>query len=73
MADDIDRANALIDIELDMALGKMRQNAMNSQEGAEFCSECGDKMLAERRKLGFKLCVPCAQESERKKSLYAEY
>lgn len=73
MADEIDLANSLIDTAVNRALDKIRQNASVGQEGAEFCIECGEKMLTERKELGFKLCVPCAQESERRKSLYADY
>lgn len=73
MADEIDLANDLIDVEVSRALSKLRQGAAISALGSEFCDECGDEMPEERRKLGFKLCVPCASETERRKSLYAEY
>jgi RNA polymerase-binding transcription factor DksA len=33
--------------------------------------ECGDDIPLGRMKLGFKLCVPCAEEIERKKHLFA--
>jgi RNA polymerase-binding transcription factor DksA len=72
MADEIDLANDLIANEVSRALSKIRQNSVD-REGSEFCIECGDKMMPERRQLGFKLCVPCAQESERRKSLFADY
>lgn len=72
MADDIDYANALIDSEVSRALSKLRQqNAYVS--GVKFCTECGDAIPPERQKLGFKFCVPCASEGERRKSLFAEY
>ena len=73
MADEIDVANDLIDSEVSRALHKIRQNAGKTAKGADFCFECGDKMPAERQKLGFTFCVPCASESERRKSLYADY
>lgn len=73
MADEIDVANDLIDSEVSRALSKIRQNAVKSPKPAETCFECGDKMPPERQKLGFARCVPCASESERRKSLYAEY
>ena len=72
MADDIDLANDLIDNEVSRALSKIRQNASQDTEGAKFCMECGDKIPEARQNLGFKLCVPCAEEGERKKSLYVD-
>lgn len=73
MADEIDLANDLIANEVSRALNKIRQNSSIDKEGAEYCIECGEKMPTERRQLGFKLCVPCAQESERRKALFADY
>ena len=72
MADEIDLANDLIDSEVSRALKKIRQSASSDTKGSEYCVECGDDMPKERQKLGFKLCVPCASESERRKSLYAD-
>ncbi len=71
MADEIDLANDLIDVEVSRALSKLRQNSVQGTEGSKHCTECGDSMLEGRRKLGFKLCVPCAEESERRKQLFA--
>jgi phage/conjugal plasmid C-4 type zinc finger TraR family protein len=73
MADEIDLANDLIDNELSRALNKIRKHASKEEEGARFCVECGDHIPEARQKLGFKLCVPCAEESERRKSLFADY
>lgn len=72
MADEIDAANDLIDSEVSRALSKIRQNA-SFAVGSEYCVECGEDMPKERQKLGFKFCVPCASETERRKSLYADY
>lgn len=72
MADPIDYANDLIDSELARALRKMRENATQANEGTKACIECGDDMPPARQKLGFKFCVPCAEERERRKSLYAD-
>lgn len=71
MADDIDFANDLVDIEVSRALSKIRQQSAVPQQGADFCVECDDPMPAERKKLGFKLCVGCASEVERRRSLFA--
>jgi RNA polymerase-binding transcription factor DksA len=73
MADEIDLANDLIDSEVSRALSKIRQSASQDAQGSEICIECGDDMPKERQKLGFKLCVPCASESERRKALFADY
>jgi RNA polymerase-binding transcription factor DksA len=71
VADQIDLANDLIDSEVSRALSRIRQNASEAK-GSEFCIECGEDMPKERQNLGFKLCVPCASEFERRKSLFAE-
>lgn len=70
MADEIDLANDLIDSEVSRALSKIRQQASQGA-GTKHCVECGDDIPEARQKLGFKLCVPCAQESERRGSLFA--
>lgn len=72
MADEIDLANDLIDNEVSRALSRIRQQSSQAASGAEFCVECGEDMPKERQQLGFKLCVPCAEESERRRSLYAD-
>lgn len=71
MADDIDLANDLMNTEISRALSKIRESAPQGTNGAKFCVECGDTMPLGRKKLGFKLCVPCAEERERKKQLFA--
>lgn len=72
MADDIDLANDLIANEVSRALSKLRQNAIKDTEGAKNCIECGDVIPEARRELGFQLCVPCAEEDERRKALFAD-
>jgi len=71
MADDIDRANALIENEVSLALSKIRESSSNDREGAKFCVECGDAIPVGRKNLGFKLCVPCVEDRERKSQLFA--
>ena len=73
MADDIDLANDLIDSEVSRALSKLRAHAAVAPVGSKFCVECGDNMPVGRTKLGFKLCVPCAEDAERHKQLFVEY
>jgi RNA polymerase-binding transcription factor DksA len=73
MADEIDLANDLIDSEVSRALSKIRQSASLETQGSEFCLECGEDIPKARQELGFKLCVPCASESERRKALFADY
>lgn len=72
MADVIDYANALIDSEVSRALSKLRQQT-SYVSGVKVCAECGDGIPEERQQLGFKFCVPCASEAERRKSLFADY
>lgn len=72
MADEIDLANDLIDNEVSRALSRLRSSTPKSLSGSKHCIECGDDIPAARQKLGFKLCVPCAEEFERKKNLFAE-
>lgn len=74
MADDADMANEYIDNEVSRALGKLRQQNGGPQSIASaFCKECEEKIPDERRKLGFQFCVECAEEKERRKSLFADY
>ncbi len=70
MADDADIASDFIDNEVSRALGKIRQS-MTNKMGSKTCVDCGDAIPDVRRSLGFKLCVPCAEESERRNSLFA--
>jgi RNA polymerase-binding transcription factor DksA len=72
MADEIDFANDLIDVEVSRAISRMRQQSSQTSEGSKTCVECGDAIPEARKKLGFKLCVPCAQEAERHKHLFAD-
>jgi len=70
MADEADIANDLIANEVLSALSKMRQDTAVKM-GPKECVECGEKIPTERRRLGFKLCIECAAESERRRSLFA--
>jgi RNA polymerase-binding transcription factor DksA len=70
MADEADIANDLIANEVLSALSKMRQDTAVKM-GPKECGECGENIPTARRRLGFKLCVECAEESERRKSLFA--
>lgn len=73
MADLIDLANDLIDNEVSRALNKIRENTSQNKKGSKLCIECGEKIPEVRQNLGFILCVPCAEEQERRKSLYVDY
>lgn len=70
MADDVDIANELMANEVSRALGKIRQGQSNTA-GPKNCVECEEKMPDPRRELGFKLCVSCAEDAERRKQLYS--
>ncbi len=71
MADEIDLANDLIDNEISRALSKLRQQVAHAK-ASEFCLECGETIPNERQKLGFNYCVSCANDAERRQSLFAE-
>ncbi len=70
MADEADRASELIDTEISSMLQQIRQQAPVTV-GPEECEECGEAIPDPRRKMGFRLCVPCAEASERRKALFA--
>jgi RNA polymerase-binding transcription factor DksA len=71
MADEADIANDYIDKEIKRALGKMRGDL--GKPGSKVCRDCGENIPDARCNLGFQLCIECASESERRKSLFAEY
>ena len=69
MADEIDFANDLTDV---VSCNQSQITDRAPYRGLKTCVECGDFIQA-RKKLGFKLCVPCAEESERHKDLFADF
>lgn len=71
MADEADLANDFIDSEVSRALGRIRQDT--TAMGTKVCRDCGEKIPDARRKLGFQLCIECAEENERRKSQFADY
>ncbi len=77
MADEADIANDYIDSEVSRALGRIRQGTIGKPlaitAGSNVCRDCGESIPEARRKLGFQLCIECAQEAERLKSLFADY
>ena len=70
MADEADIANDLIANEVLSALSKMRRDAA-TKPGPKECMKCGEAIPTARRKLGFKFCVDCAFDIERRQSLFA--
>ncbi|MCY3417691.1 TraR/DksA family transcriptional regulator [Citrobacter sp. BNK-39] len=64
MADIIDNASTLEDLQRDAALSMHRLN--RSAVSATHCEECGDKLLDARRKAypGCTMCVECQGEQE---------
>jgi len=73
MADEADIASAYTLQAVEMALAQRQQNSANVKPGAKNCKECGEEIPTARRKLGFSLCIACAEESERKKSQFIDY
>lgn len=72
MADDVDIANDLTENEVSRALSKIRESASQNATGSKYCIECDDLIPLERQNMGYKLCVPCAREVERKKQLFID-
>ncbi len=70
MADEADRASELIDTEISSVLQQLRQQTPTSI-GPEACVECDEAIPEARRKMGYRLCVPCAEASERRDALFA--
>lgn len=72
MADEADVANDYLDGEVSRALREIRKNIV-PKAGSKTCQDCGENIPEARRNLGFQSCVACAEESERRKALYADY
>lgn len=72
MADEADIANDYINNEVSRALERLR-HVVQANPGSKICDECGEEIPGARRKLGYKLCVQCAEEGERRNSLFANY
>lgn len=66
MADIIDNASTLEDLQRDAALSMHRLN--HSAVSATHCEECGDKLQDARRKAypGCTMCVSCQDDAERR-------
>lgn len=71
MADLADIANDDIMNAISSALDKRPQT--HAKIGAKECRDCGEAIPVARRQLGFQLCIECAEETERRKSLFANY
>ncbi|MGO0676007.1 TraR/DksA family transcriptional regulator [Citrobacter werkmanii] len=69
MADIIDNASTLEDLQRDAALSMHRLN--HSAVSATHCEECGDKLLDARRKAypGCTMCVECQSNMELRKKI----
>ncbi|MDT3751147.1 TraR/DksA family transcriptional regulator [Citrobacter freundii complex sp. 2023EL-00966] len=70
MADIIDNASTLEDLQRDAALSMHRLN--HSAVSATHCVECGDKLLDARRKAypGCTMCVECQSNMELRKKIW---
>lgn len=73
MADEADIAALYITNAIEAALGQRQQNVSHTSVIIKECKECGEEIPVARRELGFQLCITCAQETERRKSLFADY
>jgi RNA polymerase-binding transcription factor DksA len=73
MADEADIANDYNELLISSALNKRARHEASVQQGPRFCAECEEQIPVARRELGFKLCVCCAEETERRNALFANY
>jgi len=73
MADDADIASRYMDDQISRRVREICQNMAVVKLGPKECKECGECIPEDRRKLGFQLCVECAEENERRNSLFADY
>ena len=73
MADEADIANAYITNAIEAALGHRQQKAKQPSVITKECKECGEEIPEARRQLGFQFCITCPEETERRKSLFADY
>lgn len=66
MADIIDNASTLEDLQRDAALSMLRLN--HSAVSATHCEECGDSLIPDRRDAfpGCKKCVSCQEDEEKR-------
>lgn len=66
MADIIDNASTLEDLQRDAALSMHRLN--HNAVSATHCEECGDPLIPERRDAfpGCKKCVSCQEDEEKR-------
>ena len=69
MADEIDMAQARIEIDLELAIRAARGVKPAAVESAEECQECGCEIPQQRRDAlpGVQTCVDCAVELESKR------
>lgn len=69
MADIIDNASTLEDLQRETALSMHRLN--HSAVSATHCEECGDRLSNERRKAypGCTMCVGCQSDMELRKKI----
>ena len=71
MADIADIANDFTDYMLAFQVEKIRRSAMKQHLGAKECIDCDSEIPLARRKMGFNVCVHCAEEGERRDALFA--
>lgn len=65
MPDDFERASGLESLHRDFALQTQLERYNPNAPSLEYCEECGDKILEERRALGgVTKCVPCKEFEE---------
>jgi len=71
MADIVDIASDFLANELAYQVQRVRNNVRRGIMGPEQCVLCDSEIPVPRRRLGFEMCVHCAEEEERQAALYA--
>lgn len=72
MADDVDSANLLMENQIQRALELRKVMSQKNTIRTKNCMECGEDIPAARQEFGFKFCVACAAEAERRKALFVD-
>lgn len=70
MADLVDIATDFVDNELAYQVFRIRSH-IKHQCGPQECVMCDSEIPLPRRKLGYNLCIHCAEAEERRNALYA--
>lgn len=71
MPDEVDLANEQLNSELSRTIKRIRSSAPLGA-GSKTCSACGEDIPKARRDLGFRFCISCAENRERRQSMFMD-